>query len=56
MLACDDGTQNHQWEARDLYCEDCGDHSGFACIICFEQVDSVFEGNEYNRIEEELNR
>lgn len=56
MELCDDGTQNHQWEERDLYCETCGEHSGFSCTVCFEQVDIVWDQNEYARINMELNK
>lgn len=53
---CDDGTQNHQWESRDVYCDDCGDHPGFSCLVCWETVDGVFQSDDYTRIEEQLSR
>lgn len=44
----------HKWRETDLYCEDCGDHSGVICDECYETYDAVWNWDEYIKIVDEL--
>jgi ssDNA-binding Zn-finger/Zn-ribbon topoisomerase 1 len=39
---CGTSSPVERWEARDAYCEDCGDHDGRVCPACGETLDVVF--------------
>lgn len=43
FIKCDNCTIiSTNWEECEVYCEDCGDHSGLECPNCDYRVDLVF--------------
>lgn len=33
----------HDWSETDVYCEDCGSHTGWICEECYDVLDAVWD-------------
>lgn len=54
MDPCEDGSMDHDWRTADLPCDQCGDHGGFMCTVCWEAVDFASEPEAHEIIDKEM--